>query len=380
MEELCLITLILSILYAAFLFWCIAGWLRLKEVTPGNGDAIPAVPVSVIIPARNEEENILHCLSDFPGMDYPAGSFELIVVDDHSADATSQVVEKFIREFPSIKIRLLKMQDGSGTKIFKKQSISEAVKLASGELIITTDADCRRGRDWLRILAQTYHEQKPEMISAPVLYENEKGWFEKIQSLEFLGLMAIGASSIANRRPFLCNGANLAFTKKVFLEVGGYQSKNNYASGDDTQLMLKVASHGSGRIIFVRSGKAAVTTTAKGSLKEMLSQRNRWASKIPRQMGLFTFFIAAVAYFLHAGLLVSAISVICGGPLYYLAIPLFIKIIPEFMLLAVAAYFYKKSDLLYLFLPAQVIYPLYISLVGISSLAGSYEWKGRKAK
>ena len=374
------ITLILSIAYALFICWCIAGWSKLKDDDTISLNDEVAVMITVIIPARNESQNIYNCLSDFPSQNYPAQFFEVIVVDDHSTDGTSGIVEKFKAENPQCKIKLLRMNDIHEGTLYKKQAISSAVSAAAGTLIVTTDADCRRGKDWLSSLAGNYKRYGPELISAPVIYTDEINLLEKIQSLEFLGLVAIGAAAIANGHPFLCNGANLTFSKAVFVEAGGYDSAKHSPSGDDTQLMLKIVSRGKERIRFVKSLKATVTTKAEKSVGGFFSQRKRWASKIPVHMNLFTLIIALTAYLLHTGLLVSGVLVVMYGNVTGLILPLLIKMLPEFILLWSVSKFFKKASLLYLFLPAQVIYPIYISFVGLASLTGTYKWKGRHSK
>ena len=384
-----LFTISLSISYAVFITWCIIGWMRSAKFQSTHSPGLPKVFVSVIIPARNEAENIFACLSDFLHQDFPRDSFELIVADDNSEDDSAVIVERFIRENPFLRIRLLKMHESEKMNLFKKHAITEAITISSGELIITTDADCRRGPEWLSTLTQYYYQFNPEMMSAPVIFNNEKGWFEKIQSLEFLGLIAIGAAAIKNKNPFLCNGANLAFTKEAFISVGGYRSAKNISSGDDTQLMQKIARSNKERgltfrreksIHFVKSADAMVTTRAQNSLQALLNQRKRWASKIPVQMSAFTIFIAVIAYLLHAGLLLSGILMFYSGNILFFLIPLIIKMIPEFILLSGVSSFFKKTSLLFLFLPAQIIYPVYISIVGLASMTGDYQWKGRKVE
>jgi len=368
---------ILSIAYALFICWCIAGWLRLPETENEKVSVEKNLIVSVIIPARNEEENILSCLGDFLRQDFPVNSFEVIVINDHSTDATAELTRKFIESNPRLKIAIIDLVSGEGNNLYKKQAVTKGIDCARGSLIITTDADCRRGPLWLSTIAGFFHRNHSELVSAPVFFEGEKTWIEKMQSLEFLGLVAIGAAAIRNKMPFLCNGANLAFPKNIFYEVNGYHAERNTSSGDDTQLMMKIIPRGKNNIHFIKSRHAAVTTKAKSSLRELLQQRQRWASKIPRHMNAFTTFIAAIAFFLHVGLFVMAGMVLITGNAWNFLFPLIIKMIPEFVFLTIVCRFAGKSGLLYLFLPAQFIYPIYISFVGITSLFGTHQWKGR---
>jgi cellulose synthase/poly-beta-1,6-N-acetylglucosamine synthase-like glycosyltransferase len=367
---------ILSILYALFICWCIAGWMRLPAMETIPPSTV-VTTVSVIIPARNEEENILDCLKDFVVQDFDRNSFEVIVINDHSIDHTAEIVRKFIAGQPGIKIKFIDLDSGDGNRLFKKYAITKGIEAAVFDLIITTDADCRRGKQWLKTIADYYSSHEVELISAPVFFADEQTWLEKIQSLEFLGLIAIGAAAIRNKMPFLCNGANLAFPKKVFDDVNGYHAENNSATGDDTQLMMKVISHGYDKIHFIKSRYASVTTKAQKTISGLLHQRQRWASKIPFHMNAFAIVVAVLAFLLHAGLLYLFVMFFISGDFQSVVIPLLIKIIPEFILLSMVCRFGRKSNLLYLFLPAQIIYPIYISFVGITSLFGSHQWKGR---
>ena len=104
-------TLVLSIAYAVFISWCIIGWLKTENFLPENRELNQKCFVSVIIPARNEAENIIACLSDFLQQDYPPEFFEVIVADDHSEDDTAKLAQQFITDHPGIQVRLLKMEN-----------------------------------------------------------------------------------------------------------------------------------------------------------------------------------------------------------------------------------------------------------------------------
>jgi len=277
------IALLLSLGYAAFLLWCLSGWNVTKCFVPGT----PAggTHVTIIIPARNEEKNIRACLQDILNQKYPDELTEIIVVDDHSADRTAEYVRELIHQNPRRKLSLLHNRS-AGIKLYKKQAISAAVQNARGELIITTDADCRMSNRWLESIVTYYEKHNPVMIVSPVQFFHVRNLFEQLQQLEFAGLVGIGAGAIAHHRPLLCNGANLAYTKKIFNEVNGFAG-NETVSGDDTQLMLKVAEINPDGIHFLKSREAIVETSSMPSMVDLFHQRKRWASKIPKSMNLF---------------------------------------------------------------------------------------------
>jgi hypothetical protein len=159
----------------------------------------------------------------------------------------------------------------------------------------------------------------------------------------------------------------------------GYVSAVNYATGDDTQLMQKIAALNSEHILFLKSSDAVVYTKAAGSLRQFFEQRKRWASKIPFHMNGHTFFIAAIAFFLHSGLLVSLFTgLIHPALLYIFILPFLIKAMAELILLNSATRFMRKRKLLWLLFPAQFIYLFYIVIIGLFAPFSSYRWKERK--
>src|SRR4051812_19154096 len=86
---------IAAIIYLLFILFCWIGWRRIpvQQTLTYN----PSTSVSVIIPARNEQQNILNCIEDLAGQDYPSAMYEIIVVDDHSTDDTAELVDEFIQ-------------------------------------------------------------------------------------------------------------------------------------------------------------------------------------------------------------------------------------------------------------------------------------------
>src|SRR5476651_15522 len=124
--------------------------------------------------------------------------------------------------------------------------------------MVATDADCRMGIKWLSTVAGYYEKEQPVMISSPVGYFEEKSLFERMQTLEFCYLIGVGAAFIGNGRASTCNGANLAYRKDIFYEVGGFKGIDDLASGDDELLLQKVAARFPGKIGFLKHYDAVV--------------------------------------------------------------------------------------------------------------------------
>ena len=211
--------------------------------------------------------------------------FELIIVDDHSNDLTGAIANSFEKN----NIRVINLKDFTGSEnlnSYKKKAVETAIGLAKGCLIVTTDADCIVQPQWLQIIASYYEEFKPAFIAAPVAYMNplhgdslSKRLLKIFQSLDFITLQGITGASVFKKFHNMCNGANLAYEKKVFNEAGGFEGIDQIASGDDMLLMHKIQKIYPGRIQYLKSANVVVQTQPSETLKDFINQRIRWASK-----------------------------------------------------------------------------------------------------
>ncbi len=366
-----LLCLVYTITVALF---CI-GWMMSVPHYDGPEDD---VLVSIIIPARDEKDNLHIVIDDLMAQEYDKTMFEIIVVDDGSSDGTVDMVKK---HFDSEKSIQLIANSGSG----KKDAITNAMKLAKGELIITVDADGSMDENWLQDIVYFYRETHAKMIVAPVYMDDKRTLFGKMQSLEFMALVASGGGSLYFENAILCNGANLAFTKKVFKEVNGFEGINTIATGDDVLLMYKIQEKFPDRIKFLKSRTALVYIDGKPTLKELINQRKRWASKPFSMLNTETKLISLVVYFFSLFLIVLPLVAFFNPDLVFFEFSLIkiwlllfsLKCAIDFLLLLLATIFFKEKKLLIYFLPMQFIYLFYVVMVGFLGLSRKYEWKGR---
>jgi cellulose synthase/poly-beta-1,6-N-acetylglucosamine synthase-like glycosyltransferase len=371
------ISLLLTGLYLVVLVYLIKGWaaLRSPQVTL-SPDAL-TTKVTLLIAARNEEENIRLTIEDILAQDYPKYLLEVIIVDDHSTDSTADI----IRSYATQGITLLQMNEAQKLNSYKKKAIAEAIKLSTGDLMVATDADCRMGPHWLSTVVSYYESQKLVMISSPVAYFQEKSLFERLQTLEFSYLIGIGASFIGNGRASTCNGANFAYRKDVFYEVGGFTGIDDLASGDDELLLQKVAERYPGRIGFLKSRDAIVYTHAKPTLAEFMQQRRRWASKSTKYKDKSVVALAVCIWLFNLSMLVNAfLSFYKLAFFEVFALQLLLKYVFEAAFLLPITMFFKRSGLIVLLIilsPIHVLYFVYVGLIGNTS---KYQWKGRLVK
>jgi len=351
------------------------GWFSLDTPSTSKSGSPASTSFSVIVAARNEEQSINSCLEAIARQDYPQHLFELIIINDHSTDLTVDVVEKFIEDHPGLTIRLLNAT-GEG----KKSAITQGINVATGKLVLVTDADCSMTSGWIRSFALEYKKTGSRCISGPVKMIG-KGFFAGIQGLEFMSLIGSGAGSISARMPVMCNGANFCYKKAAFETVGGFEGNDHYASGDDVFLMLKINKHyGNSAVSFLKDRSAIVITSAQPNLKSFLNQRMRWTSKTPGYTDFAIILTALSVLLINLGLLTGCIYGILTArwqPFLLLTISKLVIDLP--LLLAVSTFMHQKR-LLAFYLPVQLLMPFYVTYTALGGLFSTVSWKGRPVK
>lgn len=354
------------------------GWMQLDD---SDLPVDTSVRVSIIIAARNEEHNLRKCLDAILAQNYPKEKLEIIVVDDHSEDATLEIIRSYSEKNKNIKCLELPKNT-----IGKKSAIAHGLNNSNGDLIVTTDADCEMGINWLSTIVAFYKKSEAKMIVGPVAFQDENSVFKKMQSLEFMALIACGGASLYFKKAIMCNGANLAFEKNVFQEVKGFDENDKKASGDDVLLMYKINERYPGEVKFLKNLSAVVYTKAQETIGQFTKQRKRWASKGFFALNTETKRVSALIYLYNAYLVfIPIIGGVCllNSPFYpvFIGICLILigfKCFIDFLLLFLSASFFKKKKLLLFFFPEQIIYMIYVVVFGFIGSIGKYEWKGRK--
>jgi cellulose synthase/poly-beta-1,6-N-acetylglucosamine synthase-like glycosyltransferase len=370
-------SIFLALIYVFVVCAFIRGWGKILyfKVTP----LIPTTTVSILIAARNEEQLIAKTIEDLLAQRYDQSLIEIIIIDDHSTDQTAEIISSYAKNG----VKLIQLNEENALNSYKKKAIQTAIGQATGKLIITTDADCRMGPNWLASIVNYYEIHRFKMISSPVAYFKEKSLFEKIQTLEFSYLIGLGASTIGNGNPSTCNGANLAYEREAFFEVGGFKGIDDLASGDDELLLHKMAALYEQKIGFLKNNDAVVYTHAKPTLGEFIQQRKRWASKSTRYkeksviilgVSIWLFNLSIIGNILLAIIFPESLS------LRFAVFQLITKIILEFVFLNSITSFFKRKQLLVLLPIVSVLHILYIVYIGIAGNSGKYKWKGRMVK
>ena len=355
-------------LYFILVIVLFVGWTKAVAQKPGARSGLQA---TVVVPARNEARNIARLLDDLTRQTYPL--YEVIVVDDHSEDDTADIVRQHLAEHQHIR---LVSSAGTG----KKAALTRGVQLAQGEVIITTDADCRVPAEWIATLLSYFEKDTVQMVFGGVAIP-ARDYFSALQSLEFVSLIGSGAGTMAWGVPTMCNGANLAFRKDAFEAVGGYEGNLHIPSGDDEFLLRKIAQHYPGGIAFSGDERTVVTTASSPTLRDFIHQRIRWAGKwrhhqsfVSKVLALFVAAFQALVFLLPILVVLQRID---AGVTVGLWVG---KAALEYFFLRSVSHILRLSWNWPAFLSLQLLYPLYILSIGVFSNFHAFEWKGRKLK
>ncbi|MEO6454772.1 MAG: glycosyltransferase [Ginsengibacter sp.] len=376
------ITIFFFLVYASLIIYYRQSWLQITTTaTPQQtSNGVLHTTISVIISARNEEENISKCLQSITKQTYPSQLFETMVIDDYSTDNT----EKIIGSYHDKNVSLISLKDFVGKQSinsYKKKAIEIGISKAKGELIVITDADCIVPDTWLKTIAAFYEAHSPVFIAAPVAYYGENNFLKIFQSLDFMTLQGITGAAVYKKFHNMCNGANLAYPKKIFYEVDGFKGIDNIASGDDMLLMQKIYNKYPEKVMFLQSVSAIVKTKPMETLKDFLHQRIRWASKADKYSDKKISSVLLMVYLFNLYvLLLGIISLFYHYTFYLFAGVLFAKMLIELFFLYPIAKFFNKEQMLWWFPLAQPFHILYTIIAGWLGKFGSYEWKERKVK
>ncbi len=333
---------------------------------------VPSVKVSVIIPVRNEAVNIRPLVECLLQQDYPSHLYEVVIVDDHSTDETVELVKSYSN------IKLISLED---PVYGKKQAITTGIGQSSGELIITTDADCRMGDHWLSTIVAFHVAKEAHFIAAPVKMNTDRSLLSIFQAIDFLTLQGVTGASVFKKLHTMCNGANLAYSRKSFEEVDGFEGISDIPSGDDMLLMYKIFSRYPEKVFYLKSDLAIVNTETEKTWKDFFNQRVRWASKATYYEDKKVTYILWLIYLVNicygVGFIIALFSIKFAG--FYLLFVL-AKILIEFPFVNSVATFFKQQRLMKYFIVLQPLHVLYILVSGWLGRFGSYTWKSRKIK
>jgi cellulose synthase/poly-beta-1,6-N-acetylglucosamine synthase-like glycosyltransferase len=377
------ISILLFSAYAFLIDYYRRAWNEIPDFHLSESDTDnPTTKISVIIAARNEEKNIQHLLDSLFQQTYPKNLYQVIIIDDHSNDNTWGLINNLHYEEMNLKcLKLYDYADQLTTGSYKKFAIETGINNSTGDLIVTTDADCVMQKDWLNTIAFFHEKKNTKFIAAPVKINADDSFLSIFQTLDFMTLQGITGASVFKNIHSMCNGANLAYEKNAFTEVHGFRDIDNIPSGDDMLLMHKIYKKYPDWVFFLKNKNAIVSTQPETTWKGFLDQRTRWASKADKYDDKRIFWVLLLVYIVNILFITLLIASIWNKIFFGLFfILLILKTIIEYPFVRSVAIFFEQENLMKYFPLLQPFHIIYTILIGFFGKFGSYHWKGRKVK
>ncbi len=264
------LSLILCLLYIGILFIYSYLLQKIKSSPSTIKDNFPSV--SVLVAARNEDHNIIECLSALDKMNYPEGQIEILIGNDQSTDYTQMLVEGFITNKPKFKLINLTGKEFPQTR-GKARVLATLASQAKGDYFLITDADISVPANWAENMLGLMLNNEADMCGGTTNIKAGK-MLEKFQQVDWLYFMGIIHSFAAMGKPLTIVGNNMGLSKKAYNATGGY-GQIPFSITEDYALFDAVRNHGY-KVVQNFDQGTMVYSKPLDSIKAILKQRKRW--------------------------------------------------------------------------------------------------------
>ena len=369
-EIILFIALILSIAYVAFLERWTGAWSlvidRIGKRPMGN-----EIGVSVIIPFRNEEASIAQSVAALRAQVDSDSNIEFIFVDDHSEDNSFAILQKLI--IGDKRFRILKSE-----KAGKKEALRFGIAQSFFDFIVTLDSDCFVRENWLSQIRRELVDTQSDLLILPVLVNRPNRFWGDVVYTEWLSLAAVTGGSAMSQGALMCNGANLAFRKKLY-DLYDVPSEHSVSSGDDMFLMIQAKKVGI--VAYSANIETAAWTDLPEGFGSFMRQRVRWAGKTKKMNDKSILLFGSLLFFLQimSLLLLLTMCFLGGNWLFFIGL-LAMKLLFEYRLLAGMCRVFNIRWSFTSFVVMSMLHPFYTIFVALLSLVYRPSWKGRKIK
>jgi len=330
---------------------------------------------SIIIPFRNEEDNLVHLLKSISNLKYPKDQFEIILIDDDSTDDSVEIINEF--KLQNFKIYINKRKSISP----KKDAITLAISKSKFDWIVTTDADCEVPEKWLATLDSFIQKSDFNMICGAVKFKNSTSYLNQFQQLNLMSLIGATIGSFGIGKPLMCNGANLAYKKEIFNSLNGFEGNNNISSGDDVFLLEKMLRSEANKVGYLKSKDFIVQTKPEKTWALFFNQQLRWVSKSGNYKNRITK-LAGITVFIMNILLITLLilSFLNEELLRLFGVSLSLKLIFDYILISKAGMFTSIKMNILSYATSAIIYPFFSSFITLVAPFKKFSWKDRTFK
>ena len=331
------------------------------------------ITVSIVVAARNEAGNLETCLQCLTTQNYPQKLMEIIIVDDRSADATTEILNTWSQSFHIIKtVRIDKSPLGVGPK---KYAITQGIKNSTGDLLLFTDADCRPQRNWVKGIV-SYFERNIGLVCgfAPLKAEQSKV-LPKILEFDAFTAACVAAAGVFAGKPITCTGRNLAYRRRVYDELDGFALIEKSFAGDDDLFLHQVARKTQWGYTYALLPETYVASAPPTTFRTFIKQRRRHFSSskyYPLNIKIVYFFTYLSNLILYSFLAQAIITTILLFP----ALLLFgLKILADSFILVKALKLFNHKQPIWIFPLWELFFVLSYSLIGPLSFLGRIKWR-----
>ena len=325
--------------------------------------------VSIIIAARNEEEQIASCLDSITALTYPTDLLDVIVVDDRSTDGTGDIVTGYTSRHSHI--HLLRIDTDTGLPPGKTSAVTVAADKASGEILMFTDADCRVPPRWVENTVTHYSNASVGVVAGFTSLVGETP-FEEMQALDWFVLFSVAAATTRLGFPVTAVGTNLSVRRKAYDSVGGYR-KIPFSVTEDYALFHAVTSTGKWKARFPMDRETLVQSTPCKNLPQLFSQKKRWFTG-GRGMDAKSLVIFAFPYLFNLLILLGVFLT----PWWAVSLAVGVKLAVDFLLCLPAVRTFRRPSLLLAYPLFEFYYYIYVLLFPPLVMFGAeITWKER---
>jgi cellulose synthase/poly-beta-1,6-N-acetylglucosamine synthase-like glycosyltransferase len=360
---------VVILFYAFALLYASKIWEKLPELNKSG----ELKSVSIVIPFRNECENLKDLLKSISSLEYQEDLLEIILINDHSQDSFAEIIKSFEEICPFKLIVLSLSEDKEG----KKSAISAGIEHSSSEIILASDADCTFSKNWVQSMQAPFEIDHIQLVSGSVVFK-AKYFLARLFQMEFAPLIGVGAVSIDLGNPTLANGANIAFRKATFEKLNPYADNLRIPSGDDIFLLQRIKAEYPGGVFFQK--ESVVETLAPKSFNAFSRQRKRWAAKWRASSSLSDSLPALAIWGFHLMYFTAIVYSLITKELLFLLPVILLKIVSEGIFIFLILKSQGSTFRVGVFSILQLIYSFYVIIFGLLANFGNYTWKERKYK
>ncbi|MDX2127806.1 MAG: glycosyltransferase [Chloroherpetonaceae bacterium] len=358
--------LLTSVTIGVFVFQSLVflfGLFRLPKQVQLSQGALPFV--SVVIAARNEEQNIGRTLQSLSKLDYPKTHYEIIVVDGASVDRTAEIVKEHALLNPVI--RLIPVDLTRPLK-GKANAIDQAIDVARGEIIMMTDADCEVEPTWISTAVK--HFTEPIGLVCGVTLPKGYNFFSKIQAIDWAYILGTSSALASLGVPIGGIGNNFNFRKQTYQEIGGY--RNIKFSVTEDFMLFQTIARSRWKIAFPALKEMHNVTEPMPTIEELYIQKKRWTlGALDASFGQSLY--ATLMFMVHALTLISVFIL----PASVWAPMMGIKILADAIIITPVMMRFEKLKYFIAYPAFQIYFYFYVLLVPFILLfSREVVWKG----